>query len=108
MPQLSQYPGAVLLGLELLMVVPVGYVAFWKYHAGWETLGFRPCSAQALWGGGRVLVWCYAWNAVNRLVQAYVHVRLPTHVLWLVTHASPWVVLLVGSGLGPVLEEMVF
>jgi membrane protease YdiL (CAAX protease family) len=108
LPQLSQYPGAVLLGLELLLVVPVGYVAFWKYHGGWETLGFRPCSATALWGGGRVLLWGYAWNAVNRLVLALVHVRQPTHVLWLVTHASPWAVLLVGSGLGPVLEEVVF
>jgi hypothetical protein len=56
MPQLSQYPGAVLIGLELLMVVPVGYVAFWQYHGGWDTLGFRPCSAKALWGGGRVLL----------------------------------------------------
>ena len=51
LPQLHQYPGTVLLGLELLLVVPVGYVAFWKYHGGWETLGFRPCSATALWGG---------------------------------------------------------
>jgi hypothetical protein len=56
MPQLSQYPGAVLIGLELLMVVPVGYVAFWQYHGGLDTLGFRPCSAKALWGGGRVLL----------------------------------------------------
>jgi membrane protease YdiL (CAAX protease family) len=108
MPQLRQYPGAVLIGLELLMVVPVGYVAFWKYHVGWETLGFRPCSAKALWGGGRVLLWCYAWNAVTRLVLALVHVHQPAPGLWLLKHASPWLVMLVGSGLGPVLEEVFF
>jgi membrane protease YdiL (CAAX protease family) len=45
---------------------------------------------------------------VNRLLLALVHVRQPAHALWLVKHASPWVVLLVGSGLGPVLEEVFF
>ena len=108
MPQLIRYPGAVLIGLELLMVVPVGYVAFWKYHVGWETLGFRTCSAKALWGGGRVLLWCYAWNGVNRLLLALLHVRMPENMLWLVKHSSPWLVMLVGSGLGPVLEEVFF
>jgi uncharacterized protein len=108
MPQLRQYPVAVLIGFELLMVVPMGYVAFWKYHVGWETLGFRPCSAKALWGGGRVMLWCYAWNAVTRLVLALVHVHQPAPGLWLLKHASPWLVMLVGSGLGPVLEEVFF
>jgi len=69
LPQLRQSPGAVLLGLELLMVVPMGYVACWQYHGGWETLGFRPCSAAALWGvagcccgttlGMRSIAWCW-------------------------------------------------
>jgi membrane protease YdiL (CAAX protease family) len=90
------------------MVVPVGYVAFRKYHAGWETLGFRPCSVHALWGGGRVLLWCYAWNAVNRLLLVLVHVHRPAPALRLIQHAPPWVVLLVGIGLAPVLEEVYF
>jgi hypothetical protein len=34
MPQLRPYPGVLLIGLELLMVVPVGYVACWKYPVG--------------------------------------------------------------------------
>jgi membrane protease YdiL (CAAX protease family) len=108
MPQLRQYPGAVLIALELLMVVPVGYVAFWKYHGGWETLGFRRCSATALWGGGRVLLWVYGCNAINRLLLALVHVRQPAPARWLVQHAAPWLVMLVGTGLGPVFEEVFF
>src|SRR5262249_44431482 len=95
-------------GVELLMVVPVGYVAFWKYHVGWATLGFRPCPAHALWWGGSVLLGFYLCNVVYRLLLGLVHVRMPGNTLWLVQHASPWVVILVGSGLGPVLEEMVF
>ena len=55
-----------------------------------------------------MLLWDYAGNAVNRLVLVRMHMRLPAPGLWLVQHASPWAVLLVGSGLGPVLEEVVF
>jgi membrane protease YdiL (CAAX protease family) len=108
MPQLRQYPGAVLIALELLMVVPVGYVAFWKYHVGWETLGFRRCSATALWGGGRVLLWVYGCNAITRLLLALVHVPRPEPARRLVQHAAPWLVMLVGAGLGPVFEEVFF
>jgi membrane protease YdiL (CAAX protease family) len=108
MPQLIRHPAAVLIGLELLMVVPVGYVAFWKYHVGWKTLGFRPCRAKALWWGSRVLLWFYTCTMVYNLLLALVHVRMPGNVLWLVQRSSPWLVLLVGSGLGPVLEEIFF
>ncbi len=108
MPPLRRHAVAVLIGVELLMVVPVGYVALWKYHVGWATLGFRPCPAKALRWGGSVLLWYYTCTVVARLVLALLHVRMQGNVVWLLQRSSPWVGMLVGSGLGPVLEELFF
>ena len=98
----------LLLSLELLLVVPVGYVAFWKYHVGWETVGFRTCPYEAIRWGGRALLWFYTWSVIYSLLLMLVHVRMPNYVVVVVKRFSPWFVLLAGAVLGPFLEELFF
>lgn len=108
MPQLRQHGMAVLLGLELLLVVPVGYVAGWKYRGGWETLGFRTFPYDAIKWGGLVLLQFYLCTFVYGLVLMLFHLRMHTSVVSIVKRFSPWFLMLLAVVLTPVIEEMFF
>jgi uncharacterized protein len=108
MPQLRRHTMAVPLSLELLLVVPVAYVACWKYRVGWATVGLRPCPARALRWGGRVLLQFYLCMLIYGLVLLSLHLRIPNPAVSLVKRYAPWFLILYVVVLAPLIEELFF
>ena len=106
MPRLRR--PAVLIGLELLLLVPVGAVVCWKHHVRWATLGFRTFPCEAIkWGGG-ALVQFYLYAFVYGLVLMPLHVRIHNPVVSMVKRYSPAFMILLVVVLAPFIEEIFF
>lgn len=100
----------LLLGLvELSLLVPVGYFALWKYKAGWEALGLRRFTGQAVGFGYGLFFLSYIFNVVYSLILAPFHLRIQTSLSPLFSGLSfPWWLLVVAVVVAPVVEEIFF
>lgn len=102
-------PGLYIGLAELLLLAPVWWFTSRKYGVGWQALGLRRFSGQALGMGCGLMVFTYFFNvfygALLSLFDLQVQVDLAPIFAEL---SSPWWLLLAGVVVAPVVEEVFF
>jgi membrane protease YdiL (CAAX protease family) len=102
-------PGLTVTALELLLLVPVWWLAVHKYGAGWQDLGLRGFSGTALGLGCGLLILSYLFNLIYSLVLAQFNLRMQQDLMPLLSElSSPWWFLLGAVVVAPVVEEIFF
>ena len=95
--------------MELLLLIPVAWLSFHKYGAGWQTLGFRPFPLPALALGGVLFAGLYIFNIAYGLFLSQFNLSPQGDLLVQLADTSSPVLVLLGVGLlAPVAEEIFF
>jgi len=101
--------GLPILWTELLLCVAVWYFTVRKYRVGWETLGLRRFSGQALGLGVGLLVLFTIFSRIYQVVLTTVYVpKQPALVSGFATRSSPWWLWAGYVVAAPVGEELFF
>jgi membrane protease YdiL (CAAX protease family) len=95
--------------MELLLIVPVAWLTLHKYHARWQTLGFRSFPVQAIVLGAALFAGIYVFNfAYGSLLALFGLSAQGELLLELAETTSPPLVLLGVGVLAPFAEEVFF
>ncbi len=102
-------PGLAITALELLLLVPVWWLAMRKYQVGWRDLGLRGFGGTALGLGCGLMLLSYLFNLVYSLILAQFNLRMQADLSPLLAElSSPWLFLLGAVVVAPVVEEVFF
>lgn len=102
-------PGLAVTALELLLLVPVWWLAMHKRQAGWRDLGLRGFGATALGLGCGLMILSYLFNLVYSLILAQFNLRMQADLSPLLAElSSPWLFLVGAVVVAPVVEEIFF
>jgi membrane protease YdiL (CAAX protease family) len=102
-------PGLFIGIAELVLLVPVWWLAVRKYGVGWDTLGFRRFDAGALGVGCGLMLISLLFNAVYSAFLAVFGLRAQVDLVPIFAElSSPWWLLLAGIVVAPVVEELFF
>ena len=94
---------------ELVMLLPVAYVAFWRRRAGWRALGLRGFTWRALVLGFGLLFLAYLFTALYGVALALFRLRIQMDLAPVFSRlSSPWWLLVGGAVIAPVVEEIFF
>ncbi len=100
----------VFIGLaELLLLAPVWWLAVRKYRVGWETLGLRGFRGQMIGLGCGLMLLSFMANFVYGTILTYFDLRTQVDLTPVFAElSSPWWLLLAGTIVAPVVEEIYF
>lgn len=109
LPGLEMNLGLPLTVLELLLLVPVWWLAMRKYGAGWRDLGLRGFGGTALGLGCGLMILSYFFNLVYSLILAQFNLQMQADLgPMLAELSSPWLLLFGAVVVAPVVEEIFF
>ncbi len=99
----------ILVGSELLLMLPVWWLAVRKYGASWRMLGLRKFTPVALGLGCGLMILSWGFNLVYSLFLALFDVRAqPDFAPIFAETTSPWMIFLAGVLIAPIVEEIIF
>lgn len=94
---------------EALLIIPVWWFTVRKYRVGWRMLGLRGFHFEALVFGGGLMMVSFAFNLIYSLILDQFDLRMQVDLVPLFTGMkSPWLFLLGGAVIAPVVEELFF
>src|SRR5574341_2492910 len=99
-----------LVGLgELLLLVPVWWLALHKYRVGWGTLGLRSFTWEMLGLGCGLMLLAFVFNLAYGLFLALFGLRIQPDLIPIFDQlSSPWPLLVGGALVAPLVEEIFF
>jgi len=94
---------------ELLLLVPVWLLTVRKYGVGWDTLGLRSFKWEMLGLGCGLMLLSLAFNLVFGLFLGLFGLRIQPDLAPIFAQlSSPWLLLLGGAVVAPIVEEIFF
>jgi membrane protease YdiL (CAAX protease family) len=94
---------------ELVLLVPVWWFAVRKYPVGWEILGLRGFQGQALGLGCGLMVFSFIFNFLYASFLALFGLSIQIDLVPIFAQlSSPWLLLVGGVVVAPVVEEVFF
>jgi hypothetical protein len=102
-------PGLFVGVAELVLLIPVWWLALRKYGVGWGALGVRGFSASTLVLGCGLMILSYLFNLLFGLFLAIFDLRMQADMVAVFAElSSPWWLLVAGIVVAPVVEEIFF
>ena len=94
---------------ELLLILPVWWLAIRKYGAGWGSLGLRPFNGAMVGVGCGLMLLSFAFNFVYGLFLALFDLRVQLDLIPIFQELpSPWLFFVGGAIIAPLVEEIFF
>jgi hypothetical protein len=94
---------------ELPLVIPAWWFTVRKYNVGWRALGVQGFSAEILGIGLGLMILSMGLNLVSSLVLSQFNLQAQMDFVALFQElSSPWLLLVGGIVVAPVVEELVF
>jgi membrane protease YdiL (CAAX protease family) len=94
---------------ELLLLVPVWLLALRKYRVGWDVLGLRKFKKETIILGCSMMLLSLAFNFLYGLFLGLFGLRIQPDLAPLLAQlSSPWLLLIGGAVVAPVVEELFF
>jgi len=94
---------------ELLLLAPVWLLAVRKYRVGWDTLGLRSFKWEMLGLGCGLMLLSLAFNLVYGLFLGLFGLRIQPDLVPIFDQlSSPWLLLIGGAVVAPIVEEIFF
>lgn len=94
---------------ELLLLVPVWWLTMRKYGVGWQSLGLRRFEAGALGMGCGLMLLSFLFNFVYGSALAFFGLRMQVDLVPILQSlSSPWLFLIGGAVIAPIVEEIFF
>jgi membrane protease YdiL (CAAX protease family) len=94
---------------ELLLLVPVWLLAIRKYGVGWDALGLRGFKTEILGLGCGMMILSLAFNLIYGLFLGLFGLRIQPDLAPIFAQlSSPWLLLIGGAIVAPVVEEIFF
>jgi hypothetical protein len=94
---------------ELLLFAPAWWLAVRKYGVGWEALGLRGFKGQAIRVGCVLMVLSYGFNLLYATFLSLFGLRMQVDLVPVFSQlSSPWLLLLGGAVVAPIVEEIFF
>lgn len=101
--------GLVVTVMELLLLVPVWWLAVRKPGVGWRDLGLRGFGGLALGLGCGLMILSYLFNLVYSLVLSQFGLRMQADLSPMLAELdSPWLLLFGAVVVAPIVEEVFF
>ena len=95
--------------LELLLLIPVWWLAVHRYGVGWEALGLRGFGGRALGVGCGLMVASWLFNLVYSLVLSQFGLQMQTDLIPILSELSaPWLFAIGAVVVAPLVEEIFF
>ena len=102
-------PGLYIGIAELVLLVPLWWLAVRKYDVGWDALGFRRFDASALAVGCGLMIMSLLFNGTYSAFLAIFDLRMQIDLVPVFAElSSPVWLLLAGIVVAPVIEELFF
>jgi membrane protease YdiL (CAAX protease family) len=102
-------PGLTVSLAELVLLVPVWWLTVRKYRVGWGSLGLRGFQARMLILGCVLMVLSAAFNLLYGLFLGLFGLRIQPDLIPIFAGlSSPWLLLVGGAIVAPVVEEIFF
>ena len=94
---------------ELLLLLPVWWLAVHKYGVAWSALGLRPFATAMVGTGCRLMFGSFLFNFVYGSLLAFFGLRMQVDLVPIFQEvASPWLLFLGGAVIAPIVEEIFF
>jgi membrane protease YdiL (CAAX protease family) len=94
---------------ELLLLAPVWWFTVRKYQVGWEKLGLRGFQGRTIGLGCSLMLLSFAFNFFYSLFLALFDLRAQVDLVPILAElSSPWLLLVGGAVIAPVVEEIFF
>lgn len=94
---------------ELLLLIPVWYLAIRKYRVGWRTLGLRPFGGAMVGVGCGLMLISFAFNFIYGLFLSMFDLRIQIDLVPIFQDlSSPWLFFVGGAIIAPMVEEIFF
>lgn len=94
---------------ELLLLAPVWWLTVRKYGVGWEVLGLRSFKGEMVGVGCGLMILSYIFNFFYGLFLALFGLRIQIDLVPIFAQlSSPWLLLVGGAIVAPVVEEIFF
>jgi membrane protease YdiL (CAAX protease family) len=107
--ELDINPGLFVGLAELVLLVPVWWLALRKYGVGWDALGMRGFPVSVLPLGCGLMILSYLFNLVYGAFLALFGLRMQVDLVAIFAElSSPWWLLVAGIVVAPVVEEIFF
>ncbi len=107
--RLAVNPGLIVSAGEALLVVPVWWFTVRKYHVPWTMLGLRRFSAGMIGLGCGLMLVSFAFNFVYGTILVFFNLRMQIDLVPIFAQlSSPWLLLVGGAVIAPVVEELFF
>ncbi|MEA3350418.1 MAG: type II CAAX endopeptidase family protein [Chloroflexota bacterium] len=101
--------GLLLIGGELLFLLPVWWLGLRKHNASWNDLGLRNFAASSLGLGCGLMILSWGFNLVYSLMLAIYGLQVqPDIKLLFADISSPGWIFIAGVVIAPVVEEIIF
>jgi len=102
-------PGLIISLGELLLLVPVWFLAMRKYRVNWAGLGLRPFPPPAVGLGCGLMTLSFLFNFIYGLILGLFGQRIQVDLVPVFAGLeSPWLLLLGGAVIAPLVEEIFF
>lgn len=102
-------PGMFIGLAELMLLVPVWWLALHKYGVGWNSLGLREFRGGVLGLGCGLMLLSFTFNMVYSAFLGIFGLQVQTDLTPLFSElSSPWWFLLAGVVVAPIVEEVFF
>ncbi len=94
---------------ELLLLLPVWWLALRRYRVGWPALGLRRFGGVMLGLGCLLMIFSYTFNLFYSLFLAFFNLRMQADLSPVFDRlSSPWSFLVGGAIVAPLVEEIFF
>jgi membrane protease YdiL (CAAX protease family) len=94
---------------ELVLILPAWWLTIRKYRLGWDALGLRNFDLTSLAIGCGLMVFTFLFNFMYNIYLVFRNIQPAIEVSELFNNgASPWLILLTGIGVAPLVEEIFF
>lgn len=107
--EISLNYGLVIGLMELMLLIPVWWLALRRHRVGWKALGLRDFEAGAVGLGCGLMLVSFIFNFFYSSFLNFFHLRIQEDMAPVFAETSyPWLLLAVGVVLAPVVEEITF
>ncbi|MGC9334502.1 MAG: CPBP family intramembrane glutamic endopeptidase [Anaerolineae bacterium] len=102
-------PGLSVTLLEMLLLIPVWWLAMRRYGVGWQALGLRGFRGRALQVGCGLMIGSWLFNLVYSLVLSQFGLRMQADLIPILAELSaPWLFAAGAVVVAPLVEEIFF
>jgi hypothetical protein len=107
--ELDLNPGLSVTVLELLLLVPVWWLAVRKPGVGWRDLGLRGFGGRALGLGCGLMILSYFFNLIYSVILSQFGLQMQADLTPMLAELdSPWLLLFGAVVVAPIVEEIFF